>query len=235
MISLTPQLPQIDARRVQIGGKRFYAVGSALYPSITTVLSVVGKPALVAWAKRVALEAVRAHLAAYDTITAEQLEEALILAAGEPERQRDAAASRGSDRHAAIAEELSAGGDPYRIRDRLGIVRILATEYTLVSTRHGFAGTCDVVALDDAGRLVLVDWKTGGVWPEHALQVGGYALALEEQCGHPVARGYVVGLKGPQPVVYAVDLAVAREGFLSALSLYTALANEQLLVNLGEG
>lgn len=221
-------LPAIRARRVQVGSVRFYEIDGALYPSVTSILAVVGKPALVAWAKRTALEAVRAQLADLETITAAQLTQALSLAEDEPERQRDAAASRGTSAHEQLASQLARGGkDEHGVLETLGI-RVLATEYTVVSTRFGFAGTCDLVG-ERGKEIVVLDWKTGGVWPEHALQLGAYAIAIEEMTGHAPAAGYVIGLRSARPVIHRADLPLAREAFLAARTLFGALNDENLL------
>ena len=223
-------VPVVAARRVEVGGERFYAIDGRLYPSVTTVLSVVGKPALVRWAKKVALEYVREAVRGSAVIQREALEAVLERAMGEPERVRDAAAERGSAAHEGIAERLVRGvGDERALLRELGLA-VLTTECVVYSVSRGFAGTADVVAVDRDGRLVTVDWKTGGVWPEHALQVGAYRLALAEMTGRPVGDGYVVGLKGGKPVVYRVDTGLAARGFLAALELYRVLRDEGLLL-----
>ena len=226
-------LPVTNARRLTLGGIRFYQVDGVLYVSVTSVLAVVGKPELVRWAKGVALDAVAAELADCEVITPAQLAAALERARGEPERIRDEAAQRGSARHQDVARSLADDRDSAEreVLRALGLTP-LVTEYTVVSRDHGYAGTCDLVAESDAGELAVLDWKTGGVWPEHALQVGAYALAIEELSGLPVTRGYVVSLKSWEPAVYEVDVPVAKEGFLSALGLFQALQAETLLSRL---
>ncbi len=104
----------------------------------------------------------------------------------------------------------------------------LGHEAVLVSRAHGFAGTCDLAASSEDGGLVLVDWKTGGLWPEHALQLGAYSLALSEMTGREVAAAYLVALKEGGYEARAVSLPLAQEGFLGALSLWRALGGELL-------
>ncbi len=53
------RLPQLHARRVVVDGGRYYEVSGTLYVSVTTVLSVLARPNLAAWARRTALEAAR--------------------------------------------------------------------------------------------------------------------------------------------------------------------------------
>ena len=223
----TPTLPSLEARRVVVGGQRLYEVDGSLYPSVTSVLSVVSKPNLVAWARRTTLAAVREMLE--DGL---DIEQALALAAEEPERVRDAAAARGTSIHEAIAAALA--GEPYPpeaepyVRVALSFLqerglKLVAHEAVVVSRTHGFAGTCDVATAASDGGLVLVDWKSGGIWPEHALQLGAYALALAEMTGREVAAAYIVGLREHTYEAKAVNLPAARDGFLGALALWRAL------------
>jgi len=108
-------------------------------------------------------------------------------------------------------------------------LRLVASERVLVSKRHGYAGSCDAIALRGDGSLVVLDWKTGRrpYLPESALQIGGYAIALKEMAGRPVAEGYVVALRQTgRYVVRQVNLPLAKEGFLAALALWKALRGE---------
>lgn len=58
---------------------------------------------------------------------------------------------------------------------------ILEAEQKLVSIKYRYAGTCDIVARDDHGRLVIMDIKTtNGINPSVALQLAAYAQAYEE-------------------------------------------------------
>lgn len=223
------RLMEISARRLTLAGLRFYQIDGVLYISVTSVLGVVGKPELVRWAKSVALEAVAAELAGRETITPTDLAQAIERARGEPERIRDEAAQRGSARHRIVARALaSREGVEWSVLRALALTPC-ATEYTVLSRQHGFAGTCDLVAETADGCFAVVDWKSGGVWPEHALQVGAYALAIQEMTGRAVTHGFVVGLKGSDPQLYEVDVPVAKEGFLAALGLFRVLQCETLL------
>jgi hypothetical protein len=208
---------------------RFYVIDGATFPSTTTIIGVVAKPGLASWARRTIIETVRGLVA-----NGADIEEALQLAADEPERQRDIAAQRGSQVHEAIA--LALGGKPYpsewepwveagrSFLDDFGL-QVVAIERVLVSKRHGFAGSCDVVALGVDGGLTLVDWKTGRNphLPEGALQVGAYCLALQEMTQRPVAAGYVVAVRPGRYEAKEVNLHRAQEGFLGALALWKSL------------
>jgi hypothetical protein len=213
-----------------VGEERYYQVDGLTLPSVSTILRVIAKPNLVSWARRTTLETVRELLGEGLSVEA-----ALSLAEVEPERQRDAAAQRGGLAHEAIACALM--GKPYppewepwvkaalRFLADYGL-RLVAAEQVLVSKRHGFAGTCDLITCGADGVLTLVDWKTGGIWPEAALQLGGYAIAWEEMPGRPVGEAYVVGLRARGYEARRVNLPLARRAFLACLTLWRALRGE---------
>jgi hypothetical protein len=220
----------LQARRLEVDGDRYYQVDGLTLPSVSTILRVIAKPNLVAWTRRTTLTMVRALLEEGLSVEA-----ALSLAEVEPERQRDLAAQRGGLAHEAIA--LALVGKPYPsewgpwVKAALGFLadyglHPLATEALVVSKRRGFAGTIDLVARRDDGALVLVDWKTGGIWPEAALQLGGYAIAWEEMPGRPVGEAYVVGLRARGYEARRVNLPLARRAFLACLTLWRALRGE---------
>ncbi len=59
-------------------------------------------------------------------------------------------------------------------------VRLLASEFVVVSQRYGFAGRVDALCEVD-GKVELLDWKTGTKYRDSwATQIGGYSLAFKE-------------------------------------------------------
>lgn len=61
------------------------------------------------------------------------------------------------------------------------VTEMLWTEKQLVSEVYKFGGTPDAYGLDKEGRACLFDWKSGGIYQDALIQVGGgYALLLEE-------------------------------------------------------
>ena len=220
-------IPRLQARRLEVGEERYYQIDGAILPSVSSILAVIARPNLAAWARRTVLEAVRQLLGEGLSVDA-----ALSLAELEPERVRGAAAERGGLVHEAIA--LALAGKPYPlewepwVKAALGFLAdygldCVAVERVVWSRRHRYAGTVDLVACQADGVLVLVDWKSGGIWPEAALQLGAYAIALEEMTGCPVGEAYVVGLREKGYGEKRVFLPQAREGFLACLTLWRAL------------
>ena len=177
------------------------AAGKRL-PSVTTILGMLNKPALVGWAARVAAEATAAALR--DGATSP---DAIAAGIAAPEQRRDSAADAGTLAHDMICAGLRARGSaepvPYEIaadvpRDvaerataayerfereimpHIGTVH--ASEWSAVLERDvansyvcpAYGGTLDHVAVLD-GVTTLVDVKTSrGVYPETLLQLAGY-------------------------------------------------------------
>jgi hypothetical protein len=164
--------------------------GGPWYPSVTTVLQIKDKPALVGWAKR--------ETAACAVRNLEVLEK-MVRSGGPgaavewlkriPDYTRDVAADLGTQVHA-MAEALGRGEPvavdeslrPYLAayrRDFLDVFhpRFLAVEAMVCSERYEYGGTADAF-VEIAGEIWLLDYKTGaGVYPDSALQLAGLARA----------------------------------------------------------
>jgi len=102
------------------------------------------------------------------------------------------------------------------------IVPVLA-EACLVSEAHQYGGQIDCYASID-GRLALIDNKTSkAIYPEHWIQVAGYALILEElgyqvdevrilQIGRDESEGFHEEVK--------TDLSIQKSIFLHCREIY---------------
>jgi len=164
--------------------------GGPFYPSVTTILGIKDKPALVGWAKR---ETAACAVRNLDTL-ARMVKGGGPQAAVDwlkriPDYARDTSADLGTQVHAAA--EAIAHGEPVTLdddvrpfieayrRDFLEVFepRFLAVEAMVCSPRHEYGGTADVFAEID-GEIWLIDYKTGsGVYPDTALQLAGLARA----------------------------------------------------------
>jgi len=228
------EIPRLSAWRYESQDGRFYVVDGQVFPSATTIISsAVGKPGLVTWARKVALETVRRLVA-----NGADLEDALQVAEMEAERLRDEGALRGSRVHTAIAKALA--GQDYgpewqgwvqAAQDFLARYSLepKAVEVVLISRCFGFGGSADLICQAGDGSVALVDWKSGRhpFLAESALQVGAYSLAFTELTGRPVAHGYVVALReSGRYEVRQVNLPLAKEAFLACLTLWKALRGE---------
>jgi hypothetical protein len=119
---------------------------------------------------------------------------------GEDYKQvRDKAADAGSGTHAMVEADAS-GNDPekalelfhedIRASARMGFdayrewkgtskIEIVEQEMQLVSEEYKFGGTPDAIGYCN-GKLSLLDWKTGAIYPDHLIQVAAYRQLWHE-------------------------------------------------------
>jgi len=177
-------------------------------PSVTSVIGMKDKPALIGWAANQAAEYSQTHRDALN-----QLEPDAAVAAikGAWRRNRDKAANFGTAVHEAIETGKTPEDDrlaayvrsSQRALQDLG-VDVTNQEITLVSVQHGYAGTADILGTSLDGRVIL-DWKSGkGLYPEAAMQL--IALMM---CDHIIANGELVQWQ-PCDVGFAVRLTPTR-------------------------
>lgn len=207
--------------------------------SVTGVLDILAKPALIGWAAREAAgffktEIMRLGQRALDVATLEQIAKD---AAQAHRRKAKDAADLGSACHDAFEaiikgqevesypkelEEPVRAFKNYRLKSDIEIV---ATELAVGSVNHRFGGRIDFVGYSKSrGGWGVGDYKTssGFYGNEYAYQAGGgYALALEEMYGITVAWTEIVRFSKKPPFDSearpVTDLAAAKSGFLSAL------------------
>lgn len=183
-----------DKRSTRRGG--FYFVDDKPYVSVTNVLKVLDKPALMYWFGQGVY-----HAMVLDPTLGEK--EALSA----PYRVSERAMNRGTTVHSVI-EAFKAGAPRiktietiqpyvdafYRWFDDYNPT-IVENEKTVVSHAYRYAGTIDMIA-NLNGENVVIDIKTnkdGNVYPEAFLQVSAYINALNE-AKLDIKRGFVVAL-----------------------------------------
>jgi len=224
------------AETVKGRGRHYrHPITDELVPSVTNVLSVINKPALVGWAaKQVAIMAadMRANLAELEH------DEVVDLLKGAASRKSNRAGSRGTDVHQWIADRLS-GSDDYELtgnaaaylpaaRSWLDDMKPTAIAVETTMFHPLFAGTCDAVVEID-GEKWLLDFKTSrGIYAEAALQTSALAgcfLWMED--GNAVEAQAVdrVGVvrfddKGKYEMREVDDPASHQEMFLALLSFW---------------
>lgn len=161
-------------------------------PGVTTIIGDgVPKPALINWAANATADAA---LNRWDELGAMPPAKRLKELQGARYAEKDAAARRGTEVHAA-AEQLVAG-KPVQVPEEIAghveayarfldefKVEAIHVEFSCVSYKWGYAGTADLFAsltLPDKGRVkMLMDLKTtrSGIYGETALQLAAYRYA----------------------------------------------------------
>jgi hypothetical protein len=194
-------------------GNRFYLFegpSARPLPSVTSVLSMIAKPALTAWTRNTALEAMRDALIRHagSPVTSALLEQTLQEAKQQPRMLAERASQYGLRGHEAFGRVLTGhrdGPEPDTELEKTVTsfeewwgksgYTLASAELVVRSERYGYAGQCDAIAvrvneratatsgssLEKAVTLAVLDWKTtSAIYSEYALQAAAYAKALEE-------------------------------------------------------
>ena len=160
----------------------YYEIDGQQLIRVTSVLSqTLAKPKLENWFKK----ATRDGAAAYLEGQREQpITDAIIKGAVQAAKDgtnNTVAIRRGVDFHEAAMDYM--GGDPSPMIPGMKALhqwradlepRPVALENVVYSRKLGCAGTFDAVMEID-GKRVIVDYKTGGVYDDHAIQLAAYA------------------------------------------------------------
>lgn len=190
---------------------RHYEIDGKLYPSVTTALSIIRKPALEIWRGNLGNE--------------------------EADRLMYEAADLGSEIHEychmintgagplTIQKELAPMLDAYRQWFRATIKEVIFAEQLVVSHKYQYAGTFDLLAILKGDKQpATIDLKTSkDVYPDMALQLAAYQQGLKE-AGIKSNRRLIVHLdkitKGKIKTKEYRDHARDLNMFLYALELY---------------
>lgn len=193
-----PALP--PTRRIDYPkGGHGYLIDGVKAPGPTTIIGKgLPKPALMGWAARTVAEAAVHKAEAWQQIAAtEGADEAVRWLKNAHTRDRDRAASRGTNVHE-LVERLANGEAVDVPDDQAGHVdaalawfadwgvEVVATEVVVINrTPVLYAGTADLICTVEGftapgeRTTMLVDYKTGasGLWADAALQIAAYCAA----------------------------------------------------------
>ena len=161
------------------------------YPSITTVLSILNKEAILAWRKRVGEEEankISTRAAVRGTKVHDMIEKYILNE--DPGKPDLISVSNFKEVKPIIDERLS---------------KVYATEKRMFSKHLGVAGTVDCVGVWD-GKDSIIDWKTSAKFKKkewisnYFMQASAYAIMWEERTGRPITQLVVciAGDMGPQ-------------------------------------
>ena len=166
----------------------YYNIHGLLYPSVTTILKVISKPALVPWALLQGIKIQKEH-------NPQTNQEALRIFNEVSEKAK----TRGSNIHH-LQEAFFKYGELPDLLAPDGYFKALQAfhkdyeiepvfvETELYSTRYQIAGTCDFMGLikerkRETWKVVVADWKTNAkatIYKEVQLQLSAYAHMARE-------------------------------------------------------
>ena len=240
-------------------GPRTYKVtddgGEREYPSVTSILSIISKPALYGWYAKTTAEGYTALLQANEVgdfggllaIEREKLPEFERLAKGSGRSALRDAGDIGSRVHhwiecentdrplPDITEDMKPSLEAYRAWKAQAGITIMSAEQVVYSHTYGFAGTLDALGVRSDGTRVLLYYKTtNGIYDETALQLAAYAMAEHEMSGGDlVDEAWVLRLpkdgQGFEARKICNPVNVFLEAFLPELKLYHAMKNTSQL------
>jgi hypothetical protein len=200
---------------------RFYDLDGQKFPSVTTILSAIGKPALIAWSANIERDLVlKVSGEVYADSPAEKMSTAAWITTvtnrlGKEKahkKELEKAADIGSQVHALVewtlkAEMMQEAGPSPKISDKAMWafsswqkwrkevnLKPLFVEVPVWSMAHGYAGTMDLLA-EVNGVMTVLDWKSGkAIYPEAFLQNAAYRHATREMGHADPKAGLIVRL-----------------------------------------
>lgn len=183
-------------------------------PSVTTILGVLAKPALIKWAHGLGLKGIDMagyvdELAGIGTLAHRMILDHL--------RGDETDTASYSPVQVDLAENCFL---KYLEWERQHAVEPLMVETPLVADELGFGGTADFYGMID-DQLCLMDFKTGkGIYDDYWYQLGGYSLLLVERPS--CYRILNIGRDESERFVeeQREDIDAEREVFLHALAIY---------------
>lgn len=193
-------------------------------PSVTTI-NKIGQPSegLVAWAWNLGIE-------------------------GKDYRQvRDAAADSGSVGHALVdaairgvepdlsqyPDSARSGGETafraYKEFREQTKIEIIASEVPLVHEELRYGGCLDAVGRRENGKMSILDWKSGGLYPDHLCQMAAYGALWEANHPRDLIQEYHLCRfnkeNGDFTHAYFSDLSDAWMAFIKKRELYDLIAD----------
>lgn len=216
-------------------GAHAYRWAGQFVPGVTTILSCIGKPALIPWAAGCASDhwrmAVKEGRTDYEAVHKE--------AKSAHRKKAKDAADIGQNVHLyaecyfkkkelppLLTDQAKRGVEAFHKWMDSHKVKILASERRIFSKQYYYAGTCDFVAEVD-GIMGVGDIKTSsGIYPEMRFQTAAYQHALEEEKGIKFPVRWIVRFDKKTGDFEAKDFYsfdTDFQGFNSALILHRIL------------
>lgn len=190
-----------------------------IIPGVTTILSIINKPALVKWANNLGLKGIDSSSYVDETARIGSLAHQMIqFSLGGPAWVEDEFSKEQID----AAENSLLSFYNWEKSHEMDTIKI---EFPLVSEIFQFGGTIDWYGYIDS-NLWLVDIKTSAaLYPEHVFQVAAYERLLKEN-GFKVDCVRLLRVGGSEDegfddnVIDHNTLSKAFNVFLNALNLY---------------
>lgn len=224
--------------------KHRYTYENKIVPSVTQILSVISKPALVAWSANMAIDSVSEAICpgkSYDEIELQKIFETGRKAHNQ---KKVDAGNIGTFIHEWIEKYIHNERPSMPVNAQLresveqflnwkqdNKVEFILSEQIVFSKKHRFIGTLDFICTID-GVPYIGDTKTSNaIYPEYFLQTSAYRFAREEEFPKEKYKGQVivrVGKTGDFEVAVVKKKAEYEDmfqAFLHARQLFEKLEN----------
>src|SRR3990167_5432106 len=188
-------------------------------PGATTILDILAKPALIAWANRIGLQGIEVGKYVSDKADIGTLAHAFITDELQGVKTRTDDYTKNQ-----ISQAENSVLSWYEWKKGHQIEPILI-ETPLVSEKFQYGGTIDIYAKVD-GIREIIDLKTGGgIFDEHLLQAAGAYRQLLEENDYPVERARILNIPRSEDEsfverIITVEFSLHWEIFEACLKIY---------------
>lgn len=171
-------------------------------PSVTTILGVINKPALIQWANCIGLEGIKVNEYVDDkadigTLAHSICEYSLV---GTPIHWKKYTQEQ-------IKQACKCSQKFFEWKSYQWEFIPIASEIELISNKYQYGGCIDLLAIVN-GRLTLIDFKTcNSIWNEAKYQVSAYKQLINENL-HNIRKKYII----PRKYRCIQDVAILRIG-----------------------
>lgn len=218
-----------------------YTANGIVVPSVTKVVGVIDKPALIYWAVNETIAHIKSSWKPDETYSNEQIQAILADAKGARFRTSQKALNIGSDAHDWVERYIKSkilntplpelpeyppvlnAVNSYIEWEKDAGVEYISSERRLYSVKYAYSGTVDItMRVND--EVVVADLKTSkGIYPEYYLQCAAYASAIEEEDGIDVKRIAIIRIPkdgGEVEVEESEDLNTLFGVFRACLAIW---------------
>lgn len=231
-------VPLYRVERIDEEGRHLYTVNGSdtSFPGVTTILSVVGKDALVPWAAKESVDYVFNRLAKVKgyKLTERFMERLQSRAKKQPRFAKERAGRNGTQAHNAFDAYINdqpagPGNTPFWESFQYWLekekLRIVIGDTKVASLVYQFGGSIDVLLADENNKLIIGDFKTSkGLYDAYAYQISAYCQAFRETYGLDyIPEGVVVRFVKDRPCFErreVRDINDSFAGFKAALDLF---------------
>lgn len=229
-----------------------YLIDGKPATGITTIISVLAKPALIQWSANEAVKYIQNNVAQkevdgipYWLVQLHDLEQAKTA----HRKKKEDAGVHGTDTHALVENYVNACIDKNKGRPRAhqhdecmecttikkfvdwaneNVDHFLFAERKMFNKDLFIAGTCDFAYVDKQGKRVISDFKTSSnIYYEMWIQTAGYKFLAEAEGDEKYDYRSIVklGKKGEFDFQVRYDNDTDTKAFMACLELYRATAS----------